>query len=80
MLKTTITKTISGQSTIDNQLVATMNATIRDDGTHSNINSNIMNSTLYEANKEEVRADIQAFEDLVYAEEDSDDEVQQEQD
>lgn len=71
MLKTTVTKNMTGQSIIDNQVVATMNATIRNDGTHSNINSNIMNTALYEENKEEVRADIQAFEDLVYAEEDN---------
>lgn len=71
MLKTTVTKNMTGQSIIDDKVVATMNATIRNDGTHSNINSNIMNTSLYEANKDEVRADIQEFENLVYAEEDN---------
>ena len=65
MLNTTSSKQFSGTSTIDNVVVANMYATINEDG-NININKTITNQELYVANKEDVRKDMNDFEDLVY--------------
>ena len=71
MLNTNKTINISGNSVIDGQVVVYMNASLSTDGsTNENINKNINNQTLYEANKVEVRKDMRDFEDLVYEEQD----------
>lgn len=71
MLNTNKTITISGTATIEGQIVVYMNASLSTDGsTNENINKNINNQTLYEANKVEVRKDMRDFEDLVYEEQD----------
>ena len=71
MLNTNKTINISGNSVIDGQVVVYMNASLSTDGsTNENINKNINNQTLYEANKGEVRKDMRDFEDLVYEEQD----------
>lgn len=57
-------------SEIDGVQVAYMSATISDEGGSGNINKGINNQTLYNANKEEVRRDMKAFEDEVYKIED----------
>ena len=66
MLKTTKSVTLSGQSIIDNQMVATLHATIPSDG-NTNNNSNIVNKTLYRQNRTQVKADMAEFDDMVYA-------------
>lgn len=75
MLKTTVSKTMSGNSvvkTVDGleSVVASMSASIQEDGTIS-INKYVSNKELYNANKDEVRADMEAFEAAVYKEEDT---------
>lgn len=71
MLNTNKTITISGTATIEGQIVVYMNASLSTDGsTNENINKNINNQTLYEANKVAVRKDMRDFEDLVYEEQD----------
>lgn len=71
MLNTNKTININGNSVIDRQVVVYMNASLSTDGsTNENINKNISNQSLYEANKLEVRKDMRDFEDLVYTEQD----------
>lgn len=65
MLKSTKSVTINGSSLINNEVAATMYAVINEDGS-CNQNSNIVNTSLYEANKSEVRDDIATFNDKVY--------------
>lgn len=49
-----------------------MNASISTDGnTNANINKNVTNKELYDANKEAVREDMKQFETEVYKVEDS---------
>lgn len=66
MLKVTKNTTMSGQSFINDTLVASMSATIGTDG-DGNINKYINNKALYAANKADVRADMTEFETQVYA-------------
>ncbi|WP_286149561.1 MULTISPECIES: hypothetical protein [Bacillota] len=71
MLKINKTININGTSEIDGQVVVYMNASISTDGnTNANINKNITNQDLYNANKVSVRADMSAFEEEVYKIED----------
>lgn len=63
--------TLSGVSTIDGVQVAYMSATITTNGTNgANVNKTITNQELYNANKEQVRADVSQFEQEVYKVED----------
>lgn len=71
MLKINKTININGNSEIDGQVVVYMSASISTDGnTNANINKNIANQELYNANKSQVRADMAEFEDEVYKVED----------
>ena len=70
MLKTTKSISLSGQSFINDKQVANFSANINSDNGSSNINSNIMNQTLYDANKTEVRKDLADFNTAVYEVED----------
>lgn len=70
MLKTTKSISLSGQSIINGTQVANFSANINSDNGSSNINSNIMNQTLYDANKAEVRKDLADFNTAVYEVED----------
>lgn len=71
MLNTNKTININGTSTIEGQVVVYMSASLSTDGsTNENINKNIQNQILYEANKVAVRQDMRNFEDLVYSEQD----------
>lgn len=70
MLKTTKSISLSGQSIISNNQVANFSANINSESGSSNINSNIMNQTLYDANKVEVRKDLADFNTAVYEVED----------
>ena len=71
MLNTNKTITISGTSIIEGQVVVYMNASLSTDGSaNENINKNINNQTLYEANKVDVRKDMRDFEDLIFEEQD----------
>ena len=70
MLKINKTINLNGNSEIDGQIVVYMNASISTNGENANINKNIVNQNLYNANKSQVRADMKAFEDEVYKIED----------
>lgn len=58
-------KTINGQSMINGTPAATMSATVYENGNVS-ISKNICNIELYESNKSEVRDDMANFENLVF--------------
>lgn len=71
MLEVNKNITLTGVSKIDGAQVAYMSATISSDGgTGANVNKNITNQELYNANKTQVRADIAEFEQQVYKVED----------
>lgn len=73
MLKTRKSLTVTGHSvvTVDNVdvMVASMTATISNEGSN-NITSTILNKELYQAHKDECRADIDAFTEVVRSVED----------
>ena len=73
MLKTTISKTINGTASVKNAdeeiHVVYMSASINEDG-NTNINKNIVNKEMYEANKADIRKDMAAFDTIVYEQED----------
>ncbi len=72
MLNINKTINLTGSSTVDGQVVVYMNASISTDGTtNANINKNVTNKELYDANKETVREDMKQFETEVYKVEDS---------
>lgn len=62
--------TLTGNSKIEDQVVANMTATIPDDTGVGNINQYVQNSELYDKNKVAVRKDVRDFQDMVYAIED----------
>ncbi|HBL05892.1 MAG TPA: hypothetical protein DDZ33_02920 [Clostridium sp.] len=71
MLKTNKSITLTGYSIIENKQVAYMNATISTDGGNvGSVTRSIQNQELYNANKVEVRADMDAFDKQLYAIED----------
>ena len=71
MIKINKTINLNGTSEINGQVVVYMNACLSTDGTtNANINKNISNQELYNANKVSVRADMSAFEEEVYKIED----------
>ena len=71
MLKVNKNITLNGVSEINGMQVAFMNATISSDGSsNANVNKSIANQELYNKNKTEVRADMEAFENEVYKVED----------
>lgn len=51
--------------------IAYFNASVATDGGNSNVSMNIQNQQLYDINKKQVRADLAAFTDAVYAVEDA---------
>lgn len=67
MLKTTVSKTISGTSVIDNAMVASMTATISEEGNIS-ISKNVYNKDLYNQNKAAVQKDMADFEMGIFKE------------
>lgn len=73
MLRTSVSKTVTGTSLVNSgdvdMVVASMSASIHEDG-NVNINKTIVNRDLYNANKEIVRSDMEAFEVFVYDMED----------
>lgn len=74
MLKTSKSISLSGQSTVDDNLVATFSANVYDENDSSRNNDNISmivaNSKLYDENKDAVRKDLQDFQKQVWAEQD----------
>ncbi|EDP68568.1 Lj965 prophage protein [Carnobacterium sp. AT7] len=70
MLKTTKQITLNGQSTINDQVVVTLNANIPSETGVGNINQFTQNAELYDANKAQVRRDVAEFTALVYEVED----------
>ena len=70
MLKTTVSKTISGTSVIDNAMVASMTATISEEGNIS-ISKNVYNKDLYNQNKAAVQKDMADFETGIFKEDES---------
>lgn len=67
MLKTTVSKTISGTSVIDNAMVASMTATISEEGNIS-ISKNVYNKDFYNQNKAAVQKDMADFETGIFKE------------
>ena len=67
MVKTTVSKTISGTSVIDNAMVASMTATISEEGNIS-ISKNVYNKDLYNQNKAAVQKDMADFETGIFKE------------
>lgn len=63
-LKGSISRTLSYNSMIGDMVAVYMSATIPDDGVPSR-SMNIADNALYRANKEECRADIREFNQLV---------------
>ncbi|WP_346848480.1 hypothetical protein [uncultured Clostridium sp.] len=71
MLKTNKSITLTGYSIIENKQVAYMNATISTNGGNvGSVTRSIQNQELYNANKAEVRADMDNFDKELYAIED----------
>ncbi|MBW7985198.1 hypothetical protein E0700_02290 [Lactobacillus helveticus] len=74
MLEKSKAISFSGRSMINNQLVATFSANVYDTSELRNDNDNISmvitDNTLYEANKDAVRKDLQDFQSIVWAEQD----------
>jgi len=71
MLKTNKSITLTGYSIIEDKQVAYMNATISTNGGNvGSVTRSIQNQELYNANKVEVRADMDAFDKQLYAIED----------
>lgn len=71
MLKINKTINLNGSSIVNDQVVVNMYASLSTDGsTNGNINKNISNQELYNAHKEDVRADMAEFEIEVYKVED----------
>ena len=71
MLEIVKSMTLNGVSKIEGQPVAYLNATISTDGNgSSNVNQSIANKELYEANKTQVRKDMDLFKDMFYQLED----------
>lgn len=67
MLETTKSITLTGKSTVNNQVVANFTANVyNDDAGSDTFNTFIANKELYDANKKEVRKDTQDFQNLVY--------------
>lgn len=67
MLKTMVSKTISGSSMIENAIVASMTATISEEGNIS-ISKNVYNKELYNQNKAAVQKDMADFETEIFKE------------
>ncbi|MGL4571977.1 MAG: hypothetical protein ACRCVJ_13030 [Clostridium sp.] len=70
MLKVNKNITLNGTSEVNGVQVVYMSASISTDGNNANINKNITNQEVYNANKSEVRKDMAEFEDAVYLVED----------
>lgn len=71
MLKVNKNITLNGTSEINGMQVAYMSANISTDGnSNASVSKNIVNQELYKSNREEVRADMDKFEEEVYKVED----------
>ena len=66
MLKTKSVLSINGESKIEDQNVVYMTATINSDETGTSISKTIINKELYNANKDDVRKEMNEFENYVY--------------
>lgn len=71
MLKTTKSVSLSGQSTIEGQQVVYLNANVSTETAgNTNISQTIQNQELYMEHRKECRADVDAFQEQVWAIED----------
>lgn len=70
-LKTRQSVSLSGESIVNDQTVASFSAQIPQDNGSTNINISIINQQLYDDNRKQVRADQAAFQDKVYEIEDN---------
>ena len=67
MLETTKSITLTGKSTVNNQVVANFTANVyNDDAGRDSFNTFIANKELYDSNKKIVRKDSQDFQNLMY--------------
>lgn len=73
MLETKRNITITGEIKVkdSDRTVVYLNATVAEDGDGDNINQNIQDSKLYEANKEAVRREIAEFTQQFYEAQDA---------
>lgn len=72
MLKTTKATTLTGQSMVGEQQVIYLSANITTETTgNTTISQSITNDELYKANLKTCRADVQAFQEAVWATEDA---------
>lgn len=71
MLKTTKSITLTGNSFINDKPVVYMSANVSTKGDATNHTLSIQDKALYDANKEQCRADILAFDQMVYDIEDN---------
>lgn len=72
MLKTTKATTLTGQSMVGEQQVIYLSANITTETTgNTTISQSITNDELYKANLKACRADVQAFQEAVWAAEDA---------
>lgn len=67
MLRTTVSKTINGQSIIEGAMAASMSATISEDG-NITISKNVYNKDLYNKNKADIQKDMADFETEIFKE------------
>lgn len=67
MLRTTVSKTINGQSIIEGTMAASMSATISEDG-NITISKNVYNKDLYNKNKADIQKDMADFETEIFKE------------
>lgn len=71
MLKTNKSVSLTGMVEIDGQQAVYLNANITTETAgNTSVNQSITNDVLYKANLKQCRADITAFADLLWAEED----------
>lgn len=70
MLKVNKTILLDGQIIIDSQVVVTLRGEVRDIDNVNHSNHEIVNETLYEANKNEIRQLMRDFQDQVWDVED----------
>lgn len=71
MLKKNKSISLSGESTINGQLVARFNANLSSEGENSDqVSTYVYNRDLYEANRREVRKDMSDFRQYVFDQED----------
>lgn len=63
--------TLTGESVVNGTVVVRMSANVSTNGGSDSVNQYVQNVDLYNANKQEVRKDIAAFQEYVYEQQDA---------